>query len=242
MVSAWGSESDAGIEGIILSKIEKCGKELGQWEKNVFSNVRMELSRLKKALTKEERAAMVSGNNYRVRQLKKKIEVLQDREAMMWAQWSRILWANEGDKNSKYFHCCATRRFRKNTLEGIRDEGGVWRTRQEEMGEIMVNYFKSLFIASDGIVSTSTFDCIPTMIDEEMNESLCREFETSEVAIALQQMAPLKAPSLDGMPPFFYQHFWSTINQDVSSSILSWLNSSTIPTNLNHTFILLFQK
>ena len=34
---------------------------------NVFGNVRMELNRLKKALTKEEKAAMVSGNNYRVR-------------------------------------------------------------------------------------------------------------------------------------------------------------------------------
>ena len=33
--------------GNILSKVEKCGKELGQWEKNVFGNVRMELNRLK---------------------------------------------------------------------------------------------------------------------------------------------------------------------------------------------------
>ena len=75
-----------------------------------------------------------------------------------------------------------------------------------------------------------------------MNESLCREFETSEVAIALQQMAPLKAPGLDGMPPLFYQHFWSTVNQDVISSILSWLNSGTIPITLNHTIITLVPK
>ena len=67
MVLAWGIGSDAGLEGNILSKFEKCGKELGQREKNVFSNVRMGLNRLKKAHTKEERAAMVSGNNYRVR-------------------------------------------------------------------------------------------------------------------------------------------------------------------------------
>ena len=131
--------------GNILSKVEKCGKELGQWEKNVFSNVRMELTHLKKSLAKEERVAMVSRNNFRVRQIKKEIEVLQDREVTMWAQRSRILWANEGDKNSKYFHCCATRRFRKNSLEGIRDEAGVWRTRQEEIGEVMVNYFKSVY-------------------------------------------------------------------------------------------------
>ena len=112
-----------------MSKIDKCGKELGIWEKNVFGNVRMELNRLKNPLAKEERVAMVSGNNFRVRQIKKEIEVMQDREATMWAQRSRILWANEGDKNSKYFYCCATRRFRKNSLQGIRDEAGVWRTR-----------------------------------------------------------------------------------------------------------------
>lgn len=32
------------------------------------------------------------------------------------------------DKNSKYFHCCATKKFWKNAMEGIRDEEGVWKT------------------------------------------------------------------------------------------------------------------
>ena len=126
---------------------------------------------------------------------------------MMWAQRSRILWANQMDKNTKYFHSCATRRFRKNLMEGIRDVGGVWRTSQEDIGDVMVNYYKSLFISTDGRVSTSILDCVPTVIDEEMNESLCRGFKASEVAIALQEMAPLKAPGLDGMPRLFYQHF-----------------------------------
>ena len=55
-------------------------------------------------------------------------------------------------------------------------------------------------------------------------------------------MAPLKAPGSDGMPPLFYQHCWSTVNHDVTTAILSWLNSSTIPTTLNHTFITLIPK
>ena len=127
-------------------------------------------------------------------------------------------------------------------MEGIRDEDGVWRTSQEEMGEVMVNYYKSLFASMEGSVSTSMLDCVPTMIDEEMNASLCREFEACEVATTLQQMAPFKAPELDGMLPLFYQHFWSMVNLDVTSSILSWLNSGTILTPLNHTFITLVPK
>ena len=204
--------------------------------------MRVELNRLKKDLAREERAAMVSGNNLKMRHIKKEIEVLQDREAMMWAQRSRILWANKGDKNTKYFHSCASKRYRKNSLEGIRDEGDVWRTRQEDIGEMMVNYFKSLFTSTEGRVSTSILDCVPTVIDEEMNESLCREFEASEVATALQEMAALKALGPNGMPRLFYQHFRSTVNHDVTSSILSWLNIGTIPTPLNHTFITLVPK
>ena len=92
-------------------------------------------------------------------------------------------------------------------MEGIRDEGGVWRTRQDEIGEVMVNYYKSLFALTEGRVSTVILDCVPIVIDEKMNESLCREFEACEVANALQQMAPLKAPGPNGMPALFYQHF-----------------------------------
>ena len=81
--SAWGSGSGLDDGGNILRKVERCGKELEHWEKNVFGNVRMELNCLKKVLAKEERAAMISGNNLWVRQIKKDIKVLQDREATM---------------------------------------------------------------------------------------------------------------------------------------------------------------
>ena len=68
--STWDSRSGIGTEGDIFCKVERCGKELVKWEKNVFGNVRMELNRFKKALDREERAAMVSGNNFQVRQIK----------------------------------------------------------------------------------------------------------------------------------------------------------------------------
>ena len=202
----------------------------------------MELIHLKKLPAKEERAAMLSGNNFRVKQVKKDIEVLQDRESTMWAQRSRILWAKQGDRNTKYFHCCATKRFRINSMEGIRDESGIWRAKQEEMAVVMVNYYKTFFSSSEKIVPPSVLACVLTVISKEMNESLCREFDASEVVTALQQMAPLKAPGSDVMPSLFYQHCWSTVNHDVTTAILSWLNSSTIPTTLNHTFITLILK
>jgi len=50
------------------------------------------------------------GVNFRVRELKKEIDELVDKEYSMWFQRSKVLWATNGDKNSKYFHYCATQR------------------------------------------------------------------------------------------------------------------------------------
>ena len=55
-------------------------------------------------------------------------------------------------------------------------------------------------------------------------------------------MAPLKASGPDGMPSLFFQHFWGVVDADFTNSVLSWLNSGTIPHPLNHIFITLFPK
>ena len=55
-------------------------------------------------MSRVEIEAQVSGVNHRVRELKSEIGVLMDREARMWAQRSRLLWASQGYKNTKYFH------------------------------------------------------------------------------------------------------------------------------------------
>ena len=143
----------------------------------------------------------------------------------MWSQRSRILWARQGDKSTKYFHSCATRRYRKNFIEGIRDEDGIWRRQLDEISKVLVKYYKTLFSSIEPSVSTNVLACVPTMINEEMNATLCQDFDASEVNNAVQQMASLKAPGPDGMPLLFYQHFWGIVNHDVTSSILDWLNS-----------------
>ena len=63
-----------------------------------------------------------------------------------------------------------------------------------------------------------------------------------EVQTELKQMAPLKAPGLDGMPPIYYQNYWNLVGEDVTNTILSYLNSATLPHPLNHTFITLIPK
>ena len=55
-------------------------------------------------------------------------------------------------------------------------------------------------------------------------------------------MTPLKAPRLDGMPPIFYQHYWKKIGDEVTEAVLFCLNTSKIPSGLNHTYLTLIPK
>ena len=88
----------------------------------------------------------------------------------------------------------------------------------------MVNYYKQLFSSSRQADPTNVLACVPKVIIDEMNTALYCDFVDSEVSAALQQMAPLKAPGPDGMPPLSYQHFWVIVDLDVTS-LLGILNN-----------------
>ena len=55
-------------------------------------------------------------------------------------------------------------------------------------------------------------------------------------------MYPLKAPGPNGMPPLFFQHFWSTMGDVVTKTVINFLNSGISPPNFNGTRIVLIPK
>ena len=54
-------------------------------------------------------------------------------------------------------------------------------------------------------------------------------------------MYPKKSPGPDGMPPLFYQHFWS-LSECVTNAVLAFSNSGVIPPKFNETHIVLIPK
>ncbi|XP_065637373.1 uncharacterized protein LOC136070829 [Quercus suber] len=146
--ASWSSYSVGFRDSDILKRVEICGRDLAWWNHNIFGNVRKELMKKKALLVEAESAAIVSGQNGQVRELKEEINILLDREARMWSQRSRTLWLKNGDNNTKFFHCRATKRHRKNKIRGIMDENNTWRVESEEINLVLVNYYRKLFSTS----------------------------------------------------------------------------------------------
>ena len=160
----------------------------------------------------------------------------------MWKQRSRALWLKEGDHNTKFFHNRASHRYKRNRIEELKNEAGVVCTNEEEISDILIDYYQQLFTTASPTHVEEVLRVVPSIIIEEQNAMLAAKFVKAEIDEALQQMEPLKAPGPDGLPPLFYQKFWTSIGEDVSSAILNCLNSGFIPPSINRTFITLIPK
>ena len=178
----------------------------------------------------------------RVSQLKLEINGLLIKEEKMWRQRSRSLWLHEGDQNTRFFHNQASNKYRRNQIEELQNSRGEMCKEEEDIAQILITHYQELFHSANLENIEHVLSAIPTMVTPELNNMLSTEFVKEEVDKALKQMDPLKAPGPDGLPPLFFQKFWSTIGEEVSQAILTCLNSSSFPSTINRTFITLIPK
>ena len=176
-----------------------------------------------------------------MRLLEDEVNQLPDKEAKMWRQLSKVAWLRDGDRNTRFFHSKASQHRQRNYITKLHDANGGWWS-QDQVNATIVDFYQNLFTSGNPSNFEEVIKTIPHVVTDEMNDILMAVFHIEEVEVALKQMAPLKAPDLDGMPPLFYQSYWSLLGSDVSTTILHYLNSGSLPQALGHSFITLIPK
>ncbi|KAL9416450.1 hypothetical protein AB3S75_039612 [Citrus x aurantiifolia] len=109
---------------------------------------------------------------------------------------------------------------------GLEDEDGLWKEEAEEVERLLCDYFANIFSTtnpSQTQLETAVAE-LPKRVTEEMNCFLDQQFTAEEVAEALAQMCPTKAPGPDGLPAAFYQKHWSSVKEGVTTTCLHILN------------------
>lgn len=60
-----------------------------------------------------------------IKNLEKEIDYWSEQEDMKWRQRVKKEWYKGGDKNTKFFHACATQRRSHNNIQRIKNHNGT---------------------------------------------------------------------------------------------------------------------
>jgi hypothetical protein len=153
-----------------------------------------------------------------------------------------VNWLKYGDRNTKFFHQYAKQRGKVNKIKGILGEDNRWRTCQEDIGCVLVNYFRGLFFSGGGTMVESIFEAVDRRVSLDHYNALSRPFSREEIEVGLKGMGPTKAPGPDGMSPIFYQKVWLIVGTSVVTECLMVLNGQSSVRGLNQTLIALIPK
>ncbi|CAL8995128.1 unnamed protein product [Prunus brigantina] len=163
-------------------------------------------------------------------------------EALFWQQKSRIQWLQEGDRNTKFFHMTTVIRRRRNKIERLKNEEGVWVEDAVQMKGLAVKYFSNLFSQSNCLSTDITIpNLFPGVNSLDLN-GLWRPVTAEEIKISLFNIGSLKAPGVDGFPASFYQFNWDICAPDIVDMVLKVFQDCLIPKDLNYTLITLVPK
>lgn len=105
-----------------------------------------------------------------------------------------------------------------------------------------MDYFTKLFRRDEEVSPCEVVDLIEPTITNEMNEDLCKPYNTEEISDVLFQIAPLKAPGPDGLPTRFFQRSWSTFREDIIQVVQEFFRTGTMSVGVNDTCIILIPK
>lgn len=150
-------------------------------------------------------------------------------------------WLKVVDNNTKYLHVYASVRKKKNRINKIKDDNGVWHDWQHGLGMLIGNYYEQLF-QSNEVFYDEIFGNIERRTSSLLNQMLTDDFTVEEVKIEIFSMHLDKSLGPYGMNPAFNQRFWGIIQNDVSAACLDVLSSNTVLASLNDTLVVLIPK
>jgi hypothetical protein len=226
----------------VAQKIKNCRMHLLQWNQGqIHINPRL-IEEKKNRLAQLESSPMNEYSSSEVNTLRREVNILIEKEEIFWRQRSRVSWLKEGDRNTKFFHACASQRKKANLITGLRDDHGVWKNEAGAISNLAVNYFQHLFVSSDPDCIREVVDQIDALVTPAMNDALLKDLSSEEIHSALFQMGPSKAPGPDGMTALFFQKYWHIVGEDVSLAIQDFFHSGRMLGSINFTNIVLIPK
>ncbi|VVA30150.1 Hypothetical predicted protein, partial [Prunus dulcis] len=218
---------------------------LKDWNVNVFGHIKKRKACLLARLNGIQKALCRGSNiflsNLEISLIKEYNGVLEQ-EAMFWKQKSRLQWLQEGDRNTKFFHLTTIIRRRRNKIERLKNNEGVWVEQAQDIKGLAMAYFEQLFSQEIMEHRELILPNLFSVIDSADLDLLEKEIDMAEIRQSLFGIGGLKAPGVDGFPACFYQAQWNKCAADIFAMVTQAFKKCCIPDKLNYTLITLVPK
>ncbi|GMI73050.1 hypothetical protein HRI_000974300 [Hibiscus trionum] len=228
--------------GDYLDRLSQVKKGLDRWFKDLRRKKTSTLAVLKKKLAYLNEQTPSDEVLGEITDTKLSMNFELDKEEIFWEQRARSNWLKHGDRNTSFFHRCASQRRRKNKVKSLENVNGEVCSEDNEMLEVATNYFSSLFTSSTIGDCSRILEGVNVCISESMNLSLRKAFTAAEIWDSVKSMSPLKAAGENGLGALFFQKFWHVIGDDTVTFCLTVLKQERPMSDINQTRIVLVPK
>lgn len=133
-------------------------------------------------------------------------------------------------------------RRRRNNIDVLKNDNGVWLYDKETIGKHILSHFKNLFARCNTGYPPRLHGLIPELITDDDNLVLCVMLEEGEIWQAVRSIGPLKASGPDGFTAIFYQKYWDVVKSDVVKMSRSFFENGFLSRQMNHSHIVLIPK
>lgn len=186
----------------LQDKLKECAILLTEWGNEITGSFRNRINQCKNIMKiNKGRRDRHSVNIFQ--QASQRLNEVYVQMEVFWKQRSKQLWLSEGDMDNKFFYAAARKRQKTNQISSLLNDDGVSIGWDSGLKEVMVQYFTTLFEASETKWNMA-IEGVKRKINQQQNNMLMAQVEVSEVKKVLFSMHPEKSPGLDGMSPGFY--------------------------------------
>ena len=152
------------------------------------------------------------------------------------------MWLKDGDRNSKFFHLSTIIRRKRNSIDAIKNDAGIWLMCKKEIRNHMVAKFTELFTEEIVSFPLDLEHLILPSISPTDNTILCRIPTPQEIKATIFEMNSHKAPGPDGLPALFHKRYWNIVGSTVIAAVQNFFHSGKLLPELNNTLLVLIPK
>ena len=176
-----------------------------------------EIDRLERKLDKLKLIANETDEiNTQIKQLEGLIKNYYNKKTEAEKIRSRVKWAEEGEKSTRYFFNLEKKRGQEKLWYRIKTTDGNYKYDIDSIMNEQVDFYFKLF-QSEGWDENSAHELtryIVNKLDNNEKETLDEDINLDEISKVIKILKPNKSPGEDGIISEFYQLFWQDIKNE----------------------------